>query len=166
MPKIGDVISPIHSLEVIAWWEKPVKPYGKFTRIVWDESSKKHSAVCKHDYTTGIVAFLLGKAPSFGDVLKVVSTGANTCRVVAINVYHDILVATLEEYEEESDDTLEDILLTKLYDHLELTDEEHTDEQVLQAIALSAWGLGAYKKNGIPKATTIINKPKNMEEEE
>lgn len=164
MPKVGDIISPIHGLETIAWWEKPVKPYGKFVRIVWDESSKKHSAVCKKEYTTGIVAFLNGKPPGFGDVLKVTSIGTNTCRVIAINMYHDVIIKSMKEYacNEESEDGYS--LIDYLIDNIYALDEECTDVSVIQPMAMAAWGLSSYLKNGIPSEKRQV-KGKSDEEE-
>lgn len=155
MPQIGDIIYPIHNAEIIAWWEKPVKPHGKFVRIVWDASNKVHTAVCKQDYTTGIIAFLIGKPPGFGDVLKVVSVGSNTCRVIAINRYHDIIIETLDD---ETEDPIEDILLNNIYDSL---NEDINDTLALYMISIASWGLLNYKKHGIP---SYKSKEENVED--
>lgn len=165
MPKVGDTIYPIHGLETIAWWEKPVKPYGKFVRIVWDDSSKKHSAVCKREYTTGIVAFLTGKPPGFGDVLRVTSVGTNTCRVIAVNIYHDVLVKTLNNYNSsELAYDIEEMLINELYKCEEIAFESLSDEDALQTIAMASWGLASYMKNGISTEKRQVKRNSNEEE--
>lgn len=156
MPEVGSIIEPLHNREQVAWWEKTEKPQGKFVRIIWDKESNKHSAVCRHNFTMGIIAFIVGRPPGFGDILKVVSVGENTCRVVAISRYHDVAKKVIEKYEAmKSSDEPDpiDIICSDILEEKDIVGfniAEMSAEEQLATQAMLSWGVLQLLEHGDP----------------
>lgn len=154
MPTVGAIIEPMHQRDSISFWEKKERPQGKFVRIIWDANAKKHSAVCKSDFTTGIVAFVIGRAPGFGDVLKTVSVGKNTCRVIAVNKYQKAVEKVIEIYNskpevwESIDMVCQDVI--GMDDVIGLNIEDSTPEELLAIQAMLSWGVLMQLEHGPP----------------
>jgi len=164
MPKIGTIIKPLHNREIIAWWEKKERPRGKFVRIIWDGTNNLHTAVCRQNFTTGIVAFIVGRPPSFGDDLKVVSVGKNTCRVVAWPKYHDAAKTVIENYKESTGDEDHqkdpsivwesiDVLCSDMLEDQDLMGfdvTEANEQELLAAQAVLTWNVLTIMEHGDP----------------
>lgn len=153
MPKVGDVIYPNDG--IIMSWDKQEKPQGKFVRVLWD--GIKHSVVCKADCTTGIIAFIIGRTPGFGDALKIVGVGTSTCRAVAINEYERAVDKIMNMIEKDSKPGAEvESLESYVYSILEDSDaigmsyDDMTDEDILRIQAIISWGVLMRLKFGPP----------------
>ena len=153
MPKVDDVIYPSEG-GIIVSWDKQEKPQGKFVRILWD--GIKHTAVCNPGCTTGIIAFIIGRAPGFGDILKIVGVGTHTCRAVAINEYERAVDKVMKNFENGFKEGSEEALEGYVYAILEDSDvmgmkyEDMTDEDLLKAQSLISWGVLMRLKFGPP----------------
>lgn len=132
MPKVGDIINPIREQEQIAWWHKKSEPSGKFCRIIWNKQKEKHLAVCNHNFSSGIIAFVVGKLPQINDLLEVMWSNDRTCKVKAVPRYKEDIDKILKEYED-GDKAIEDIIYDYITDNI--VSDDDSDDDVLKVYA-------------------------------